>query len=144
MGSQQVCTFRLGGLYLGVDVAEVQEVIRQQEMTLVPLASPVIRGLINLRGQIVTALDLRRRFGLAPREAGRAGINVVVRAPEGVVSLLVDEIDDVVDVRDVAAEKPPATMVGPSRVLIRNVFKLERELLLELDTARVLAPIEGS
>jgi chemotaxis signal transduction protein len=73
--SQQLCTFRLGKLFLGVPVQDVQEVIRYQEMTRVPLASNVVRGLINLRGQIVTAIDLRRRLALRDRPADRLPMN---------------------------------------------------------------------
>src|SRR4051794_39425221 len=96
--ASQFCTFYLDGSFFGVEVQHVQEVIRYQELTRVPLASPVIRGLINLRGQIVTAIDLRRRLGLADRPAGVLPMNVVVRSEEGAVSLLVDEIGDVQEV----------------------------------------------
>src|SRR4051812_30912575 len=109
---RQFCTFVVDGLYLGVDVLKVQEVIRYQELTRVPLVSDVIRGLINLRGQIVTAVDLRRRMGLAARPADRLPMNVVVRAGEGVVSLLVDEIGEVVNVGRDAFERPPETLSG--------------------------------
>ena len=91
---QQYCTFLVDGHYFGLDVRKVQEIIRYQEMTSVPLASPVVRGLINLRGQIVTAIDLRRRLDLTERPEGTLPMNVVVRTEEGVVSLLVDEIGD--------------------------------------------------
>lgn len=94
---QQYCTFYLDGLFLGVDVRKVQEVIRYQEMTRVPLAASVIQGLINLRGQIVTAVDLRRRLELNERPADQHPMNVVVRTEEGAVSLLVDEIGDVIE-----------------------------------------------
>ena len=92
---RQYCTFYLDGHYFGVDVLKVQEVIRYQEMTRVPLAPPVVRGLINLRGQIVTAIDLRRRLDLPDRPADQLPVNVVVQTDDGAVSLLVDEIGDV-------------------------------------------------
>ena len=76
--AHQYCTFTVDGHHFGVDVLRVQEIIRYQEMTRVPLAPAVVRGLINLRGQIVTALDLRRRLDLAPRPPGQLPINVVV------------------------------------------------------------------
>ena len=91
------CTFRLGELFFGVEVLDVQEVIREQQMTNVPLASSEIRGLMNLRGQIVTAIDLRERLRLPDHEQ-QATMNVVIRAAEGAVSLLVDEIGDVLEV----------------------------------------------
>ena len=81
MADRQYCTFIVDGRYFGLDVLKVQEIIRYQEMTRVPLAPPVVRGLINLRGQIVTAIDLRRRLGLADRQLESiAGLNGHTRA----------------------------------------------------------------
>src|SRR3954454_49954 len=106
----QYCTFYLDGSYFGLDVLKVQEIIRYQEMTRVPLAPPVVRGLINLRGQIVTALDLRRRLELPDRPPEQFPVNVVVQTVEGAVSLLVDEIGDVLSVREQDFERPPETL----------------------------------
>src|SRR5262249_522652 len=106
-GGHQYCTFYLAGHYFGLDVLRVQEIIRFQDMTRVPLAPPVVRGLINLRGQIVTALDLRRRLDLPDRPADVQPVNVVVRTDDGAVSLLVDEIGDVLDVPEDLFERPP-------------------------------------
>ncbi len=103
--ARQLCTFYLDGHYFGLDVLAVQEIIRGQEMTRVPLAPPVVRGLINLRGQIVTALDLRRRLELSDRPADQEPVNVVVHTDDGAVSLLVDEIGDVVEVSETAFER---------------------------------------
>jgi purine-binding chemotaxis protein CheW len=142
-GAMQLCTFFIDRLFFGIDVRRVQEVIRYQEMTRVPLASPVVGGLINLRGQIVTAIDMRRRLGMQPRPAGQLPMNVVVQSDEGVVSLLVDEIGDVVDVDEGSFEEAPVTLAAGSKELIRGVYKLKQQLLLLLDTERathVVAP----
>src|SRR5712675_2915799 len=96
--TSQFCTFYLDKLLFGVELQGVQEVIRFLDMTKVPLAPAVVSGLINLRGQIVTAVDLRRRLELAARPAGVLPMNVVVRSEDGAVSFLVDEIADVVEV----------------------------------------------
>lgn len=135
---RQFCTFYLDRSLYGVEVNKVQEVLRDQEMTPVPLAPDVVRGLINLRGQIVTAIDLRRRIGRPAREGGGRSMNVVLRTEEGAVSLLVDEIGDVVEVEDSILERPPENLRGVSRELISRVAKLDRELLILLDTERVL------
>jgi purine-binding chemotaxis protein CheW len=135
---QQYCTFYVDGHYFGLDVRKVQEVIRYQEMTRVPLAPPVVRGLINLRGQIVTAIDLRRRLGLADRPADHLPVNVVVQTDDGAVSLLVDEIGDVLAVPEKLFERPPETLKGNARELIRGAYKLEDRLLLVLDTERTV------
>jgi purine-binding chemotaxis protein CheW len=135
---RQFCTFFLDGLFFGVEVEKVQEVIRYQEMTKVPLAPGVVGGLINLRGQIVIALDLRRRIDLAERPAEQLPMNVVVRTDDGAVSLLVDEIGDVIEVDEAAFERPPETLQGASRDLIRGAYKLKDRLLIVLDANRIV------
>ncbi|MDB5307099.1 MAG: CheW protein [Gemmataceae bacterium] len=137
--AKQYCTFTLDGLYFGVEVRHVQEVVRYQEMTRVPLAPAEVRGLINLRGQIVTAVDLRRRVGLPDRPPGRLPMNVVLRRDDGAASLLVDAIGDVIEVEDGVFERPPDTLHGPAREMIRGAFKLDTRLLLVLDAEKVLA-----
>ena len=134
----QLCTFVVDDLYLGVDVVEVQEVIRYQAMTVVPLAPPVVRGLIHLRGQIVTALDTRSMLGLPAAPEGELPVNVVIRdGADEAVSLLVDQIGDVVDVDDIPFEDVPPTLVGPARDLVTGAYKLPDRLLLVLDTRQV-------
>jgi len=132
-GTIQVCAFFLDGMCFGVDVRRVQEVIRHQAATAVPLAPPVVSGLINLRGQIVTALDLRRRLGMSDRPADRAPMNVVVRGADAVHSLLVDEVGEVVNVDEDSWEAPPATLDSRVRGLITGTHKLRDRLLLVLD-----------
>jgi purine-binding chemotaxis protein CheW len=136
--NQQFCTFFLNDLFFGVEVEKVQEVIRFQETTRVPLAPQVIGGLINLRGQIVTALDLRRRLELPERREKDVPMNVVIRTDEGALSLLVDEIGDVVEVQQGDFEQVPDTLGGTARELIRGAFKLKDRLLLLLDTERAV------
>jgi len=138
MGVKQFATFYAADRYLGIDVTRVQEVIRSQAITRAPLAAEEIRGLINLRGQIVLAFDLRRRLGLPARDDGAPPMNVVVRTPEGLVSLLVDRIGDVLDVDEELFEEPPETLQGEARELIRGAYKLDDALLLELDADRAL------
>jgi purine-binding chemotaxis protein CheW len=137
-GRKQFSTFVVDHLLFGVEVEKVQEVIRYQEMTRVPLAPTVVKGLINLRGQIVTAVDLRCRLGLLERAAGDLPMNVVIRHEDGAVSLLVDEIGDVLEVEDDAFELPPGTLSGSVRELIRGVYKLKGMLLISLDTDKML------
>ena len=134
--AQQFCTFYLEGHYFGIEVEKVQEVRLYQEMTRVPLAPPVLRGLINLRGQIISAIDLRCRLGLRERDSDALPMNVVVRTEDGVVSLLVDEIGDVIEVKEDSFEPPPENLEGVARDLIRGVHKLNGSLMLILDTAK--------
>jgi purine-binding chemotaxis protein CheW len=138
MLTRQLCTFVLDDLVFGIDVRRVQEVIRYQEMTRVPRASSVVSGLINLRGQIVCALDMRERFNLPQRQGDAKPMNVVVRTAEGAVSLLVDQIGDVLEVDEATVERPPDTLLGPAKELVRCVYKLEQGLLLVLDPEQVV------
>lgn len=133
--SRQYCTFRLDGHLFGVPVGSVQEVLKQQELTTVPQAPPEVSGLINLRGQIITTLELRSRLGLAKREPGAPAVNVVVRTVDGgVVSLLVDEIGDVLEPGDETFERLPETVPTRIRTLVTSVCRLETDLMLVLDT----------
>jgi purine-binding chemotaxis protein CheW len=133
--SVQYCTFRLDGHLFGVPVASVQEVLKQQDLTTVPQAPPEVSGLINLRGQIITTLELRTRLGLGARPPGAPAVNVVVRAADGgVVSLLVDEIGDVLEPGEETFEAPPETVPASIRALVTSVSKLEGNLMLVLDT----------
>jgi purine-binding chemotaxis protein CheW len=141
--SRQFCTLHLAGHLFGVPVRRVQEVISYQSMTRVPLANPVIGGLINLRGQIVTAIDLRKRLEFGALDEGRRSMNVVVQTPGGVVSLLVDAIGDVVEVEDAIYEAPPETLTGVAKDLILGVYKFEDRLLLELDIDRAVTVHSG-
>jgi purine-binding chemotaxis protein CheW len=125
-------------LFFGVDVLRVQEVLLFQHMTCVPLAPNVVEGLINLRGQIVAAIDMRRRLGLPPRSAGVQPMNIVVRTDDSAVSLLVDEIGDVLEMEKGAFERPPENLAPQARELIQGVYKLKDRLLLVLDTERTL------
>ena len=136
---RQFCTFFVDDLFLGVPVLKVQEVIRYQEMTRVPLGPPEVQGLINLRGQIVTAIDLRRMLGLPPRDPERKPMNVVVRADDEAMSLLVDEIGDVLDLDPDRFDACPPTSNPAALELILGVCQLPDRLLLLLDVDRVSA-----
>lgn len=137
--TRQFCTFYVDNLFLGIDVQRIQEVIRYQAMTRVPLAPTAVSGLINLRGQIVTAIDLRCRLGLPSRQPGETPMNVVVRDGENAVSLLVDRIGDVLEVDEALFEPPPSTVRASVRGMIVGAYKLPERLLLVLDTQQALA-----
>jgi purine-binding chemotaxis protein CheW len=134
----QLSTFHVGKYLFGVDVSLVQEVVRLQLMTPVPLASPEIAGLINLRGEVLTAIDLRARLGLPPAETTREPVNVVVRVDDEPVSLLVDEIGGVLEVSQVPFEQTPSTVDERVRELLLGAYTLPDRLLLALNARRVL------
>jgi purine-binding chemotaxis protein CheW len=134
----QYCTFRVGAHFFGVAVDKVQELVRQQPMTRVPLAPREVSGLINLRGQIVTTIDLRRRMHLPERAADEAHTNVLVSTAEGAVSFQVDHIDDVIEVDAASIEAAPETIEPVVREMIDGVSKLDGRLLLLLDEHKAM------
>ena len=136
--NRQFATFFINDLFFGIEVHKVQEVLRAQEMTRVPLAPGVLRGLINLRGQIVAAIDMRERLGLGARAGDQDPMNMIVRSEDGAVSLLVDEIGDVIHVAGDAYEPIPETMDRNLKQLVDGVYKLDGRLLLVLDTEQTL------
>lgn len=137
----QLCTFFLEQRFFGIEVEKVQEVIRYQVITPVPLAPSVVRGLINLRGQIVTAIDLRRLLQVSDRTDERLPINIVIQTPrQGIFSLLVDRIGDVLEVDEESFEHLPDTLDGIARELIRGAYKLQGRLLLVLNVEKLFSP----
>jgi purine-binding chemotaxis protein CheW len=130
----QYATFVLDNQLLGVPVLQVQEVLTTREMTRVPLSPSVVAGLINLRGQIVMALDLRARLGFPSLAEGTEPINVVVQTAEGPVSLLVDRIADVIEVHPGLFAPTPETVDERLREVTDGVYILKDRLLLALNT----------
>jgi purine-binding chemotaxis protein CheW len=135
---QQLATFFVAGEMFGVDVKDVQEVLMAQEVTPVPLAPPHVVGLTNLRGQILPALDLRTRLGIEPRSPEALRSNLVVKTSEGPVSLVVDEIGDVIELPSNAWRDVPETVSPTQRQFVRQIVTLEGRLMLRLDLARIL------
>jgi purine-binding chemotaxis protein CheW len=135
----QLCTFHVAGLFLGLDVLAVQEVLRVRELALIPLAPANVEGLLNLRGQIVTAIDLRRRLGFPPRNADESPMIMIVRDEDGCVALLVDRVGDVIDVEDTTFEPAPDTLPASMRALLLGVHKLPKQLLHVLDARETTA-----
>ena len=137
--SQQLCSFQLAGMSFGVAAIEVQEIMRAQPVTRVPLADASVVGLMNLRGQIVTTIDLRTRLGLPPRGAADRPINVVIRCADGVFSLLVDSIGDVVEPDSEQLETIPENVPSHFRDLIAGAYKLPDRLLFVLLLDRIVS-----
>lgn len=132
-----VVTFRVGDQWFGVDVLQVQEVIGHQRIARVPLAAPGIAGFLNLRGQVVTAMDMHRRMEIsgAPSESL---MNVVVRDGDELFALIVDEVGDVAAVSRDACEPPPANLDWSWSKVCTGVVKLDRGLLAIVDVASLL------
>jgi purine-binding chemotaxis protein CheW len=130
---EHLCTFDVDSLFIGIQISRIQEILRPQPVTPVPLTSSVIRGLMSLRGQIVPVINLAERLGVQLADGGVEAFNVLIRTPDGPVSLLVDRVGDVVEVPPECFEPAPDTLRSSMRPLIRGAYKLEKRLLLALD-----------
>ncbi|MBM3787262.1 MAG: chemotaxis protein CheW [Acidobacteria bacterium] len=135
----QYVTFQVGDLICGADVNCVQEVLRHQNLTPVPLALPVTPGLIHLRGQILTAIDLGSVFELDRSGEPSQKDCVIVHQGEEAASLLVDRIGEVLDVADCDVQTPPSHWNGALRGYLRGVVDHSNRLLLLLDAPKLLA-----
>ncbi|MFK7777607.1 MAG: chemotaxis protein CheW [Gimesia sp.] len=135
--SSQYVSFRVDGQLLGVPVNMVQEVLTEQVISPTPLSRPEIKGLLNLRGQIVTAVSLRKRLGLPDLENDNS-MNVVTRIGEESFSLLVDEVGDVINVSGRSMEPVPRTLDEHWRSVTIGVFQLEEGLFVILDVETIL------
>ena len=134
----RLCTFHLDHLWFGIAVERVQEVMSAPSITPVPLAPRGVAGRVNLRGQIVTVIDLWRRLGFRERPAAGLPAMVMVRSENTVVGLLVDEIGEVVEAPAEAFEAAPANLPLESQGLVPRVCKFPRRLLHALDLDKVL------
>lgn len=134
----QLVTFTVGPFQFGLDVLCVQEVLRSQPVTRIPVAPGTIAGLLNLRGQILTALDLRAFFGMEPTADPGQSMNVIVPYRDAVVSLVADRVGDVVQVEDGRIEVLPPNTPDVLRPLLSGVVPLEGRLLFILDAALAL------
>ena len=135
--SADVCTFEIGGNLFGIDALDVQEIMSPQRVTRVPLAPPGVAGLLNVRGELVTAIDLRQWLKVPARETGAGLMNIVLRTGDGAVSLLVDAVGEVLRIAESACEPVPPTLRGPVRTLTDAVVKLNDRLLLRLKTEAI-------
>ncbi len=131
-------TFRLADQWLGIPVMGVQEVLTSQRVARVPMAPTAIAGFLNLRGQIVTALDLRSTLGLAARGPDDEVMNVVVRHEGELFAFMVDEVGDVVSVTNQSVQPTPASLDARWRAASVGIVRREHDLLLVLSVNEVI------
>lgn len=136
--TEQYCGFKIEEDIMAVSVLDVQEIIKPQKVTTVPIATPHIRGLINLRGQIVTIISLRKLFGLDD-DFGRDYMNVIVRSGDSLSALMVDDICDVMEVESTTFEDAPDTLGKNLRPYVKGVHKLPENLLVVLNLNKILS-----
>ena len=139
----QFCSFIVNKLLLGADVQKVQEVVRGLEITTVPSAPWAVRGLVNLRGQVIEAIDIRRCLGIADSAPEQKPFHLIFRTPDGPVSLLVDDMGSVIEIGADSASVAPQTLQGRMREIVSVVYRLSNRLLLVLDMERLLSELAG-
>ena len=131
-------TIWLDGQMCGIPVLEVHDVLSKQVLTKIPQSPEAVAGVLNLRGQIVTAIDLRKRLKLKDREGEGEEMNIVVEYQSEPYSLIIDKVGDVLSLSDDAFEKNPVTLEACWREVSTGIFRLEEELLVILDIEKLL------
>jgi purine-binding chemotaxis protein CheW len=135
----ELATFYVGEALCGMDILNVQEINKLMDMTKVPQAPDYVTGILNLRGQIVTVIDLGKKLGLTPTELSDTTRNIIVNSENEYIGLLVSSISDVVEARWDKVEGPPANISGVQGAFFKGVFKTQDRLIGILDVNRVLA-----
>jgi purine-binding chemotaxis protein CheW len=138
-GTQDFVTVKLSGQTLGIPVLAVHDVLNAQQITQIPLAADWVSGVLNLRGRIVTAIDLRRRLGLEPLDGDKKSMSVVVEHNDEPYSLQIDEVGEVLSLDDQLFERNPVTLDPRWRDVSKGIYRLENELLAILDVEKLLA-----
>ncbi|TAJ56969.1 chemotaxis protein CheW [Brevundimonas sp.] len=136
--SDGLVSIRVGDQTFGVPVLSVQDVISETPINRVPLAPPEVAGSLNLRGRIVTAVDMRRRLGMAPRATDDRSMCVIVEHGGELYALVVDDVGDVLWLEPAEHEPGPVTLSPAWRAVCAGLYRLEDELLLVLNVAQVL------
>jgi len=140
---QEYVTIRIGEQLIGIPVLTVQDVLGPHKILHIPLAPPAVAGALNLRGRIVTALDLRLCVGLAPCEDPSSAMSVVVEHDGELYSLLVDEVGDVLSPKADRHERNPSNLAAPWRDVCDGVYRLDAGLLLILNVRRLVGLVDA-
>jgi len=135
----ELATFYVGNALCGMDILKVQEINKLMQMTKVPQAPDYVLGILNLRGQIVTIIDLGRKLGLGDTDVDEDPRNIIVNSSGGHVGLLVAKISDVVAADMTHSEPAPANMGGIQGEYFTGVYKTSTNLIGILDVDKVLS-----
>ena len=136
--SRNFVTVMIAGQMFGIPVLSVQDVLGPQKITRIPLSPPEVAGALNLRGRIVTAIDVRRRLNLPPAPEGERGMSVVVEHKGEPYSLMIDHVGEVMELPEAAFERNPPTLDPLWRQVSNGIYRLDGKLLLVLDVNRLL------
>ncbi len=136
---QQYATFYVGNLLLGIDIGQVQEINRQLDVTNVPQAPKCVRGVINLRGEVTTVIDLRTILGLEQTEVTENSRNLILNFQGETLGFLVDRVSDITALKSSEVDPPPSNIKGIQGKYFLGVHALETEILVLLNLDVVLA-----
>jgi purine-binding chemotaxis protein CheW len=136
--NREFVSITVAGQLFGIPVLQVQDVLGPQRITRIPLAPLEVAGSLNLRGRIVTAIDLRTRLHLPPLPEGQSGMSIVVDHGGELYSIIIDAVGEVLSLSGEAAERNPVTLDPVWREVSAGIYRLKEALLIVLDVARVL------
>ena len=137
-GTEEFVTFTIAGQLFGIPVLQIQDVLSSYQITPVPLAPPEITGSLNLRGRVVTAMDLRLRLGLSARAKEAESMSIVAENEGELYSLMVDSVGEVLALSKSAYERNPPTLDAKFRTFSDGIYRLDKQLLVVLDVNRLL------
>ena len=137
-GSQDYVTMTIADQLFGIPVLQVQDVLGHQKITRIPLAPPEVAGSLNLRGRIVTAIDVRLRLNLLARPKDKPGMSIVVDLRGELYSLMVDSVGEVLSLSNEDFERNPATLDPRWREVSTGIYRLNGQLMVVLDVPRLL------
>ena len=136
--TREYVTLSVAGQWFGIPVLDVQDVLGPRPVARIPLADEVIAGAINLRGRIVTVIDMRKRLGLPPRKNDEAGMNIVVEQDANLYALHIDAVGEVMQIPDHRYDKNPATIDPMWRDFSNGIYRLENQLLIVLNVLKLI------
>lgn len=139
--SRQFATFSIDGRLYGIDVMKVQEVTRPMTISTMRTAPDFIKGLINLRGQIATAIGIRELFQISSRSTGE-GMTVVCKVEDSLISLIVDQIGDVIEVDEGQFEPSPRTIPDSIKKYMTGIYKTQDSILSVLNLTTIIHDLE--
>lgn len=134
----ELATFYIGDALCGIDILNIQEINRNMDITWVPQAPEYVKGVLNLRGRIVTVIDLGKKLGLSPASAANENRNIIVNSQDEYIGFLVDHISDVLQADPEKIESAPANISGVHGKFFQGVFKTKNSLIGVLDIDSVL------
>jgi purine-binding chemotaxis protein CheW len=140
--SSEFLTIIIGEQRFGIPILQVQDVLREQFVTQVPLAPPEVAGSLNLRGRVVTAIDVRKRLGLEAADQTAKKMSVVVEYGHELYSLIIDRVGDVMALQGDQYENTPATLDSVWRDVSSGIYRLDGELLVILDVPKLLSSVQ--